>query len=140
MSIAGRTVIISAIGLLAVAFLALLGIVGTTVWLGERAQVYFNEVIEARDLRGAAVELRTALQAAKSSQRGFILTSNEIYLAPFDAAKTQAQNQLDKLKRALASQVEYDPMMRRLISVVNDKLAEMDQTVALKRDLRDAKS
>ena len=140
MSIAGRTVIISAIGLLAVAFLALLGIVGTTVWLGERAQVYFNEVIEARDLRGAAVELRTALQAAKSSQRGFILTSNEIYLAPFDAAKTQAQNQLDKLKRALASQVEYDPMMRRLISVVNDKLAEMDQTVALKRDLRDAES
>ena len=65
MSIAGRTVIISAIGLLAVAFLALLGIVGTTVWLGERAQVYFNEVIEARDLRGAAVELRTALQAAE---------------------------------------------------------------------------
>ena len=31
-------------------------------------------------------------------------------------------------------------MMRRLISVVNDKLAEMDQTVALKRDLRDAES
>ncbi len=140
MSIAGRTVIISAIGLLAVAFVALLGIVGTTVWLGERAQVYFNEVIEARDLRGAAVELRTALQAAEFSQRGFILTSNEIYLAPFDAAKLQAQNQLEKLKRALASQVEYDQMMRRLIAVVNDKLAEMDQTVTLKRDRQDAES
>jgi hypothetical protein len=46
-----------------------------TSWLGERAQVYFNDVIEndvieARDTRGPAVELRSALQTAESAQRG----------------------------------------------------------------------
>jgi hypothetical protein len=43
-----------------------------TSWLGERAQVYFNDVIEndvieARDTRGPAVELRSALQMAESA-------------------------------------------------------------------------
>ena len=54
-----------------------------TFWLGERAQVYFNEVIAARDARSAAVDLRNAVQTAESSQRGFLFTGNEIYLAPY---------------------------------------------------------
>ena len=83
MPITSRFVVRSTIGLLAVGFLALLGIVGMTIWLGERAQVYFNEVIEARDTRGSAVELRNAVQTAESSQRGFLVTGNEIYLAPY---------------------------------------------------------
>ena len=52
-------------------------------------------MIEARDARGAAVELRNAVQTAESSQRGFLFTGNEIYLAPYDTAKTLAQRQLD---------------------------------------------
>ena len=77
---------------------ALFAIVGMTIWLGERAQVYFNEVIEARDTRGSAVELRNAVQAAESSQRGFLVTGNEIYLAPYDSAKALALRQLDTLQ------------------------------------------
>ena len=87
---------------LRVGFLTLLGIVGMTIWLGERSQVYFDEVIEARDTRGAAVELRSALQTAESSQRGFLVTGNEIYLAPYDSAKAQARRQLETLNAALA--------------------------------------
>ena len=89
MSISGRFVVQSTIALLAVGFLTLLGIVAMTIWLGERSRVYFNEVIEARDTRSAAVELRNAVQTAESSQRGFIVTGNEIYLAPYDSAKTR---------------------------------------------------
>src|SRR5687768_10381803 len=95
MSITNRFFVQSTIALLFVGFLTLLGIVGTTFWLAERAQVYFNEAIEARDTRGAAGDLRTALQTAESSQRGFLFTGNEIYLAPYGTAKTLAQRQLD---------------------------------------------
>ena len=49
---------------------------GTSVWLGERAQLYFTQVIEMRDQRSATVELRDALYAAESSQRGFLVTGN----------------------------------------------------------------
>lgn len=132
MSIAGRTVIISTIAFLAIGFVTLLAIVGANVWLGERSQVYFNEVVAARDTRSAAVELRSSLQAAESSQRGYIATGNEIYLAPYEAAKRQTSAQLDKLKRSLAESSDAQRLLRRLSDVISDKIQEMDQTIAFK--------
>jgi two-component sensor histidine kinase/CHASE3 domain sensor protein len=138
MPITSRFVVRSTIGLLTVGLLALMGIVSTTMWLGERAQIYFRDVIEARDTRGSAVELRNALLTAESSQRGFLVTGNEIYLAPYDSAKSQAQTQLDTLKRALAPYPDSETMLRRLTAILAEKVTEMDRTIALKRDLRDA--
>ena len=138
MSMSGRLVVQSAIGLLAVGFLVLLGIIVMTSWLGERSQVYFRDVIEARDTRSAAVELRTALQTAESAQRGFLFTSNQIYLAPYDSQKAMALRQLDTLTKALAPYPETNVMVRRLTELVAAKFAEMDETITLKNALRDA--
>src|SRR3569832_1355816 len=109
-----RFVVRSTIGLLAVGFLALFAIVGMTTWLNERARINFDHVIAARDIRTAAVELRDALRPADASQRGYIFTGNEINLAPYDAAKTQAERQLDALNRLLASDSGRAKMMARL--------------------------
>lgn len=138
MPISSRFVVQSTVILLAVGLIALLGIVGATVWLGERANKYFDVVIEARDTRGAAVELRSALQAAESSQRGFLVTGNEIYLAPYDTAKDQVDRQLRGLQQALVANAEAGPMLRRLVDAVGDKVREMDQTIALKGADRDS--
>ncbi|MDO9561502.1 MAG: CHASE3 domain-containing protein [Bradyrhizobium sp.] len=140
MTITSRAFVQSTTALLLVGFLALLGIVGMTFWLGERAQVYFNEVIEARDARGAAVDLRTAVQSAESSQRGFLFSGNEIYLAPYDTATTMARRQLETVNRLLASYKGADVSIQRLTALINEKLAEMDRTIALKRDRRDAEA
>lgn len=137
MPIASRFLVQATTALLVVGFLALLGIVGMTFWLGERAQVYFNEVIEARDARTAAVDLRNAVQTAESSQRGFLFTGNQIYLAPYDAAKTLAQRQLGTLNRVLAPYKEAELSLRRLTSLITEKFSEMDETIAFKRDRRD---
>ena len=139
MSITSRFFVQSTTALLLVGFLVLLGIVGMTFWLGERARVYFNEVIEARDARGAGVEFRNAVQTAESSQRGFLFTGNEIYLAPYDTAKTLAQRQLDALNRMLASQ-DAQAAVQRLTTIVTEKFSEMDQTIALKRARQDAEA
>jgi CHASE3 domain sensor protein len=68
-------------------------------WLNERSRDYVEEVIAARNVRSAAVELRSALQSAASSQRGYMLTGNEIYLSPYGTAKTMAVRQLEALQR-----------------------------------------
>jgi two-component sensor histidine kinase len=138
MPITSRFVVRSTIGLLAVGFLALLGIIGMTMWLGERAQVYFNDAIEARDTRGSAVELRNAVQTAESSQRGFLVTGNEIYLAPYGSAKALALRQLDTLRRTLRPYADSEVMLSRLATIIAEKFTEMDQTIALKTELRDA--
>ena len=138
MPISSRFFVRSTTALLLVGFLALLGIVGMTFWLGERAQVYFNEVIAARDARSAAVDLRNALQTAESSQRGFLYTGNEIYLASYGPAKTLAERQLAAVNRLLASYEGVNASLQRLTTVINEKFAEMDLTIAMKRDYRDA--
>jgi two-component sensor histidine kinase len=132
-----RFVVQSTILLLAVGFLTLLGIVGMTIWLNERARVYFDDVIEARDTRSAAVELRSALQTAESSQRGFLVSSNEIYLAPYDTAKDQVERRLGSLKQLLAPYPDAAVMLQRLTTLVGEKVAEMDHSIVLKNDRRD---
>jgi signal transduction histidine kinase len=140
MPISSRYFVQSTTALLLVGFLALLGIVGMTFWLGERAQVYFNEVIAARDARSAAVDLRNAVQTAESSQRGFLFTGNEIYLAAYGPAKALAERQLAAVNRQLSSYDGVNASLQRLTTVINEKFAEMDQGIALKRDYRDAEA
>ena len=138
MSITNRFFVQFSIGLIVVGFLALFAIIGMTIWLGDRAQVYFNEVIEARDTRASAVELRNAVQLAESSQRGFLVTGNEIYLAPYSTARSLAYRQLDEVKRNLAPYEETGAALQRMASIVSEKFSEMDETIALKRARKDA--
>ena len=94
MPISAASVVRSTVAFLLVGFAVLIAIVGMTFWLGERAQVYFDQANGARDMRTAVVELRNAIQTAESGQRGFLFSGNEIYLGPYDTAKTQAVRQL----------------------------------------------
>src|ERR1700760_4400914 len=113
MPISTRFVVNFSILLLTVGFLALCGIVGMTVWLGERARLYSDEAGRLRDTRIAAVQLRSALQSAESSQRGFLVGGNEIYLAPYDSAKAEARTQLARMEQFLAG-AGLDALLGRL--------------------------
>jgi two-component sensor histidine kinase len=140
MPMTGRVVVQSTIALFAIGLFTLLAIVASTIWLGERSRIYFDEVIAARDTRSVAVDLRNALRTAESSQRGYLFTNNEIYLAPYDTAKAQASARLDSLRRLLPGYPGAEAMLRRLDEVVPEKIAEMDETITLKNSLRDQDS
>ena len=128
-----RIILRSAVALLAVGFLALLGIVGMTFWLGERAQTYSNDATQARDIRGAAAELRHAVESAESSQRGYVITGNQIYLAPYSTTKGVAERQLGQVKVLSNRYPQTLPAVDRLAKVIGDKFDEMDRIIALKR-------
>jgi CHASE3 domain sensor protein len=140
MPISSRFVVNSTIFLLLVGFLALLAIVGMTIWLGENARRYVDEANRVRDVRISAVELRNALQSAESSQRGFLVGGNEIYLAPYGNAKTQARHLFERLKASLAPSSQSDRMVKRLTEVISEKFDEMDRAIGLKSDLRDTEA
>ena len=140
MPISARSVIQSTVAFLLVGFAVLIVIVGMTFWLGERAQVYFDQANGARDMRSAVVELRNAVQTAESGQRGFMFTGNEIYLAPYDTAKAQGQRQLGALQHLLAPFPDTDVPLQRLTALIAEKFDEMDQTITLKRARRDAEA
>ncbi len=123
---------------LTIGFLALFVIVGTTMWLVERGNSLFERSAVQRAIRITAEELRDHLRTAESSQRGFVLTGNQIYLAPYDTAKTRARQELDDLGRSMAPDVANRAVLPRLSEAVREKIAEMDSTIGLKASGRDA--
>lgn len=137
---ARRNIVRSTAAMLVVGLLALLVIVAMTVWLGERSQAYFNDVLAARNVRTAAIELRNGVQAAESSQRGYLLTGNEIYLAPYGVAKTLVGRQRAALAEALKPHTQFAAALARLSSVIDEKFEEMEETIRLKRTGRDAEA
>lgn len=132
-----RKVVGWATGLLIVGFLALLVIVGMTFRIGETAQSNFDVALRARDVGSTASTLRSSLQAAESSQRGYLLTGNQIYLAPYATARDETLRQLTKVEGLVATTITAGPPMARLKVIVDEKLREMDETIVLKRDLND---
>ena len=119
--------------MLLIGLLALGGIVGTSLWLVERSQAYFDAVVEARDTRTAAVDLRTALQDAETGQRGFLLTQNEAYLEPYEAALKIVAERYDVLAAALVASPESTAPLATLRADIDFKLAEMANTIELAR-------
>ena len=110
-----------------------MAIVATNFWLGQRAQSYFDRAIAARDTRVAAVELRNAMQTAEASERGFVITGNEIYLGPYQNAKAQAKRHLEALQPLLTTYPNSDSTLHRLSKIITTKFDEIDQTIELKR-------
>lgn len=119
-------------------FLALIVIVGTTMWLVERGNSLLEQSAVQRSIRVAAEKLRDHLRTAESSQRGFLLTGNQIYLAPYDTAKTEAAQELADLTRLIGPEAPNGAMLPTLSEAVGEKIVEMDSTIALKSAGRDA--
>jgi two-component sensor histidine kinase/CHASE3 domain sensor protein len=137
MSISSKFILRTTSTFLFIGFTALMAIVAMNFWLGERAQSIFEDASTARDTRIAAVELRNAMQTAEASQRGFIITGNEIYLAPYQTAKLDAQRRLAALQILLPSYPGASVKFERLDALLTGKFDELDRTIALKRDKRD---
>ncbi|ODT68756.1 MAG: histidine kinase [Pelagibacterium sp. SCN 63-23] len=131
MQAASKTVVRSTSLLLLVGLIALLGIVGTTIWLVERTQTYFDVVLQARATRAAVVDLRALLQDAETSQRGYIITLDPDYLAPYNAALPQIGAQIAELEKLLLPVPSMQLALDQLRRDIDTKLSEMARTITL---------
>ena len=134
MPISARSFVRSQLLFLAVGFVALAAVVAVAFWLGERSGHLAEKILEARDLKTASVELRAAVQRAESSQRGFLYTNNEVYLAPFNSAEADAKRGIAGLPSRLEDYPTLSPAVAKLSSVIDAKFAEMDQTISLTKN------
>ncbi|MDO9418478.1 sensor histidine kinase [Pararhizobium sp.] len=131
MPISTRQFVTSSFVLVILGVIALCAIITSSIWLVERAQNLSEAVFEARDVKALAVELRSTLQAAESSQRGYLYTGNEIYLSPYDQAKQAAHAAVAFLPATLASYPRLSSAVDRLAQVAGEKILEMDASIAL---------
>jgi PAS domain S-box-containing protein len=95
---------------------------------------------QARELATQTLILREEIEVllslmkdAETGQRGFLITGDAGYLGPYESATRAVGPHLDRLRDLVAG----DPVQRtraaRLQTLVADKLAELEQTVRLRR-------
>jgi PAS domain S-box-containing protein len=68
---------------------------------------------------------------AETGQRGLLLTGEERYLAPYNAAVSQISPQLDALASLVADNPRQVESVAKLRSLATEKLSELQQTVEL---------
>ncbi|WP_432824534.1 response regulator [Dactylosporangium sp. CA-092794] len=90
--------------------------------------------VEANHAVAADVELlRGQLQDAERGQRGYVITGDEQYLAPYTTAVTGIDDTLGRLESGTRGDAAQQETLRRLRGPLDDKLAELAETVELRR-------
>ena len=113
---------------------------GTTIWLVEQNQNYFNITVEARSARTAAINLRNAMQDAETGQRGYMLTGEQSYLEPYNEAVPKIPQLLEELKIVLAPYPDSVASVREVEGAIVGKLEEMSRTIELVRNGQSAEA
>jgi signal transduction histidine kinase len=120
------TVVLILLGLL-----ALMTIVGATVWLIDDAQDNFRTLTATRLQRGALIDFRVMLDDAETGQRGYLLTGNREYLKPYLDVRDKIPAGLERLRTFVNADETQRNDVQRLTAVTADKLAELRETVEL---------
>ncbi|HMR32499.1 MAG TPA: CHASE3 domain-containing protein [Geminicoccaceae bacterium] len=127
-TVAGRT-----LGFLAAGVAALVVIVAATVWLAVRTTDHAAEVRAAQQVRAVASSMLSLLLDAETAQRGFLITGQEEYLEPYEAARSRLAADLDTLRQRAADGSESAQRIAELSRLIDDKLAELARTIGLAR-------
>jgi len=123
-------------GILAVvATVLLVGAIGLLTWFQftstRQARLWVrhtDQVITTAD------ELGFALRDAETGQRGYLLTGQPDYLAPYRDALGRIAVLQDELRRQTADNPGQQARLRDMAPLLQRKLDELAQTVALRRD------
>ena len=85
----------------AVGLAVLLGMVALSFWMLERTRVSTEDVLATRGQRSALVDLLSIIQDAEIGQRGYLLTGEDGYLKPYEAAVSNAGPALNAVTKLL---------------------------------------
>jgi CHASE3 domain sensor protein len=79
-------------------------------------------------------QVLSVLKDAETGQRGFLLTGEASYLAPYREARNAFDSQLQTLRGLVGAGSAQTRRVDQLAEIANEKFAELDQTIALKRE------
>jgi PAS domain S-box-containing protein len=86
-----------------------------------------------REILQSVQRLFSTMQDAETGQRGFLLTGDEKYLTPYYLAIQLASGEMAKLKSLLTRPGDRPEDAVKLSSLVDQKLAELHETVGLRK-------
>jgi len=118
---------------LIVGFLLLIATVAATASLVAEQDANRAELRRSVRIRDAIFTLYSGIQDAESGQRGFLLSGDEIYLKLYEEAVAGTPGRLSTIAEAVARNPGMAAIIARLSHAAEAKVAEMQETIVLRR-------
>ena len=91
------------------------------------------DAAQTREVVDSIDQLLSSLTDAETGQRGFLLTGEDRFLRPYNQALQVIPNQIGTVRRLLAGRTNESGNLARLSNLVDQKLAELRQTINVRR-------
>ena len=115
--------------------LATLLVVGGSAYLQIRQLVADQAAVSrANAVSDRIDQVLSTVKDAETGQRGFVITGRESYTQPYREAVAEVDDELLALQRSTAADPRQAALVERLGIAVQAKMAELAQTVELRRD------
>jgi signal transduction histidine kinase/ActR/RegA family two-component response regulator len=118
---------------LVVVFCLLVAAMAALAFLFNRQNRDAAAVHHTLTVQGQLTRVLSLLQDAETGQRGYLLTGNTAYLEPFTSATSELDKVVERLGLEVADNATQVQALATLRLVVNDKLDELLETIALKK-------
>ncbi|RYZ35776.1 MAG: HAMP domain-containing protein [Myxococcaceae bacterium] len=114
--------------------LVLLVIAGVAFQGAKQLTTTTDGLLEAHNNYKLLRELRALLVDAETGQRGYVLTGDEAYLRPYQAALGELRTDMDNLRVALGKYPDQRSRMAKVEPLIANKLDELGETIRLRRE------
>lgn len=111
--------------------LLILAAAGAALFLVQGIDRQLGDVVRTYEVRKLARELIMGLMEAESAQRGYILTLDEQYLEPYQAALEDVSSSMDSLLSVTGDNPAQRSRISGLTEEITQKEAEMSATIGL---------
>ena len=91
------------------------------------------EAARSKQILESTDRLLSCILDAESSQRGFLLTGEERYLAPYGQAVRTVSNEMSNLSSLVRRDAVQGSNMETLRGLIGQKMSELEETIALRR-------
>jgi PAS domain S-box-containing protein len=111
-------------------------LIAGTIVTRRRVTVQIEDHFLVAHTRQVLIDIEMAeslVKDAETGQRGFLYTGDAKYLTPYNQARTQIDAHIDALSQLVAHNPSQRISVAELRNLSHEKLAELDQTIALFR-------
>jgi PAS domain S-box-containing protein len=112
----------------------LIASIAFTYWMGLLALESSRQLGQERSALQHLDDAFSVLKDAETGQRGYLLTGEEAYLEPYNKALAEIRTELEDLRQMASDGELPEDQVEQFGRLTGQKLAELEETVQLRRD------
>jgi diguanylate cyclase (GGDEF)-like protein len=113
-------------------FVMMILVAAVPFWLNRSANVLLAQLRAEQHAQQRLDDILTSVRDAETAQRGFVITGSDDFLAPYELARRTLPSALREAKEKARTDTERT-LVWRITRLVELKLAELDETITLRR-------